>query len=171
MQHRPDTTPSDFDNLKNTVRDNDMSILFNVTIAPGEYTKQSRYHMIRFQVDTNGTTYNIPVFKGGKLASKDNYYDVYSFAKLNNINDKDSALIYVENYSNKVMDLYYKLNVHVVTGGLPNRGKFVRTILLNGVEAVFIPDSNQVYSQYWKIHYFRNLERLTDSLYVSKVDK
>ncbi|WP_149695762.1 hypothetical protein [Chitinophaga sp. CF418] len=136
---------------------------------PRDFTDESKHHLIRFQVDVNGKTYNIPVFKGDTLLSKDNYYDLYSFGRDNNIYNKDSALAYVNEYSNRVMGLYYELNVHQIIGGLPHQGKLVRMKLLDGVEAVFVPDTNKIFNQYWKANSFRNMERLTDSFYVSEL--
>jgi hypothetical protein len=167
-QHEYHTTAADLNRILEVVRQRDISILYNVNIKPRYYTEEGKHHLVRFQVNVNGRTYNIPVFNGDTLVSKNNYYDLYTFSQINNINSKDSALTYVKAYSNRIMDLYYKLNAHQIIGGLPHQGQLVGIKLLDGSEVVFVPDTNRIFSQYWRVNTFRNMERLTDSLYVSK---
>ncbi|TKK64357.1 hypothetical protein FC093_22650 [Ilyomonas limi] len=154
------------DTLIQVVHQNDLSILYNVSIKPREYSIESEKQIVRFQVRLNKKTFSIPVFDGDIPFSKGNYFDLFAYYQLKNIHNRDSAIIQGKDYSDRVMGLYRVLKVHEILGGLPNVGELVIFKLLDGSQILFIPDTSKIFNNKWKESVYLSSKKIDKNLYI-----
>jgi hypothetical protein len=152
--------------LEMTCSASEMAILYDVAIKPRDWKIQSEKEIVRFQKNEGHETLNIPIFLNDSPLINGMYYDLGKYAASNGILNQDSAVAFGRNYSNNVINLYYKLNVHEIRGGLPDLGEFVIMTLKTGKRLVFIPDTSKIFSQNWRERCFQKGKKVGQNIYL-----
>lgn len=141
----------------------DIRLFFNVRIKARCGNDTCKKSLMRFEMIHNEKYYNIPVWKN--LIDTNMVYDTYKFG-IDNTMDSFLAIKYFKTYSNRIINLYNRLDIYDIRGGHPDLGDIIVCKTNLNSDAVFAPDTNRINHEYWK-RFVRNASYNNNNWYFS----
>jgi len=138
------------------IKSNQYEIFYGVKIE-SRLKDQQKYIYPYYLIEKNNKEFLLPNFLYFKCnddlscieKSSDKKYNIYEYARLNNINDKD-AVKFVYNQSVEINKVFNQINVKNIISDSSNIGKCIIFFPNAGEFIAYVPNSKNISNDFWK---------------------